>query len=167
MNHWKTLITKVPIDYDYIFTYGLSNNKKSVDLLRAISERYHLPIIGIPMGKRVPKGFNTKKDIKNAGPMDFLSYLHGAKVVVTGSFHGLAFSINFNKTFYVVKHDTRNSRMGSLLEILDLTERQECTPNTVKLLQEKDLYIDYKEINSKLSDERIKSQDYLKTALFQ
>ena len=87
-------------------------------------------------------------------------------MVVTGSFHGLAFSINFNKTFYVVKHDTRNSRMDSLLKILNLMERQEYTPDKVSRLQEDELYIDYKEINSTLINERIKSLSYLKTALF-
>ncbi len=167
INHWKTLITDIPIDYDYIFTYGLNKNKQSAELLKAVSERYNLPIVGIPMGKRVPKEFNTKINIKNAGPIDFLSYLHGAKVVVTGSFHGLAFSVNFNKTFYLAKHDTRNSRMDSLLEILSLTERQEYTPKRVHLLKEKDLYINYENINSKLAEERIKSQNYLKKALFQ
>ncbi len=167
LDHWKRLITRIPIDYDYVFTYGLSKNEKSIEFLRAVSERYNLPVIGIPMGERVPKEFDTEKDIKDAGPDEFLSYLHGATVVVTGSFHGLAFSINFNKTFYVIKHDSRNSRMDSLLKILGLTERQEYTPDDVKNLKGEDLYIDFRGVNCKLSEERIKSQKYLTTALFQ
>ena len=72
VNQWRNFITEVPIGHDYIFTYGLSNNKKCIEFLRAVSKRYNLPIIGIPMGERVPKAFDTENDIINAGPEDFL-----------------------------------------------------------------------------------------------
>lgn len=54
----------------------------------------------------------------------WLSYFRDAAFVITDSFHGTAFSINFNKDFYVFGNAERgNSRFDSLLGQLGLESR--------------------------------------------
>lgn len=54
----------------------------------------------------------------------WLSYFRDAAYVITDSFHGTAFAINFNKDFYVFGNAKRgNSRFDSLLEALGLEDR--------------------------------------------
>lgn len=54
----------------------------------------------------------------------WLSYFRDAAFVITDSFHGTAFAINFNKDFYVFGNaDRGNSRFDSLLDSLNLKNR--------------------------------------------
>lgn len=54
----------------------------------------------------------------------WLSYFRDAAFVITDSFHGTAFAINFNKDFYVFGNaDRGNSRFDSLLGVLGLESR--------------------------------------------
>lgn len=61
----------------------------------------------------------------NLSPYDFLNLVENAGFVVTTSFHGTAFAINFRKPFYSVVHpDTgRDDRMASLLRRVGLGHR--------------------------------------------
>ena len=55
----------------------------------------------------------------------WLAMFRDAEYIVTDSFHGTAFSIIFNKQFYVLANDKRgNSRFDSLLSLMNLTSRQ-------------------------------------------
>ena len=63
-----------------------------------------------------------------AGPAEFISCYAGAKFVVTNSFHGTAFAINFNIPFYVAPLPVSmagevNSRLIEILEWYGLSER--------------------------------------------
>ena len=61
--------------------------------------------------------------IKNAGPCEFLQLIHDASFVITSSFHGVAFSVNFSKQFIaVVKNSNHDSRLVNFLEILHLQD---------------------------------------------
>lgn len=54
----------------------------------------------------------------------WLSYFRDAAYVITDSFHGTAFAVNFNKDFYVFGNASRgNSRFESLLSAFQLQER--------------------------------------------
>lgn len=60
----------------------------------------------------------------NATPYDFVNLVKNAQEVVTNSFHGLSFSIIYNKPVHQFKKNgTENSRMVDLLNELDLSER--------------------------------------------
>lgn len=84
----------------YILTYYMIETP----VLRAITKRLHqqtgLPVVNIKPSKRqmlMREGTNMMW----AGPEEFLRCYAGAKYVVTNSFHGTAFAINFGIPFYV------------------------------------------------------------------
>ena len=60
-------------------------------------------------------------------PADWLSLYANAKAVITDSFHGTAFALQFEKPFISVslpgKHRDRNVRMSDLLQTVGLSER--------------------------------------------
>lgn len=69
-----------------------------------------------------------EKELYNIGPIEFLSYIHGANCILTDSFHALAFSLKFHREFYVFKRKEKNqmdmfSRLDCLLKDLDLANR--------------------------------------------
>lgn len=54
----------------------------------------------------------------------WLKYIYNADFVVTDSFHGVAFSINFNKQFVAINNIERGStRFVNLLTLLNIKDR--------------------------------------------
>ncbi len=106
---------------------------------------------------------DINKNNVNCGPIEFLKYMLNAKCILTDSFHGLAFSINFNKDFYAFDRkyvtDNQSTRLRSLLAKLQLDDRFiENEHFTYKS-------IDYKNANKLLIKERDKSISFLKNSL--
>lgn len=86
--------------------------------------------MGLPVLRVCKRAFNVRKDvgvrnILDAGPAEFLHLVAHAAFVVTNSFHGTAFSVNFNVPFLTVVSSRKknNARMKSLLDAVGLGGR--------------------------------------------
>ena len=95
------------------------------------------------------------KLIGGVSPQEFLYLFMNAEYVVTNSFHGTAFAVNFNKNFYSILPSKRTSRITSLLTNLGLEDRI-----VRDVLQDVDL-ITYEKVNEKLDALRKESKKYL------
>lgn len=101
---------------------------------------------------------------KCVGPTEFLGLFKNARYVVTNSFHGTAFSINFNKDFFMEllpEEQKVNSRLTNILNVFNLRSRQ--------IVDGENAYIDqpvnYEEVNKILKQEREKSLNCLQDIL--
>ena len=125
-------------------------NQKAKNLIEYLSKKYNLNVYFIN------KDFDDYHIIYG-GPIEFLNYIKNAKFVVTDSFHGVAFSINFNKQFYVFERnyitESQSTRILSLLKKIKLE-------NVYESDKEIDNY-NYDKINQIMSVEREKSLNYL------
>src|SRR5690606_13016353 len=103
--------------------------------------------------------------IYDAGPKEFIELFAGASFVVTNSFHGTAFSVNFNIPFYSTPRlgKRTNSRFKSLLSLLGIEDRIVYDGTEFEKLQ-KIKNVDFEKVNNELIKERNKSIDYLLTA---
>lgn len=93
----------------YILIYQLSDSDAIVNLACRISSERNIPIFRI-----CKRAFNVRKDrginnILDAGPSEFLSLFYNAEYIITNSFHGTAFSVNFNKPFFTVVSSTKRT----------------------------------------------------------
>ena len=150
----------------YLIVYMLGQNESYWRKVYDIANKLHLDAQIIPVYK---KDYERKGCITYPiGPAEFLSLIKNAAYVCTDSFHGMAFSVNFNKQFTVFerfkKRDSfnQNSRIYNLADKFDLNNRIYHRSSDTKMIYAE---IDYKRINEirkKLADE---SLDYLKTAL--
>lgn len=94
----------------------------------------------------------------------WLAGFRDAQFVVTDSFHGMVFSIIFNKPFVAILNSERGaSRFISLLSIFHLENRLISTSK--ELLEEHFMPIDYTLINEILIDWKKQSIDYIKRYL--
>ena len=64
--------------------------------------------------------------ICDPGPAEWLYLVHNAAYVVTNSFHGTAFSVNYRKNFYVEFSSLTNSRLSNIVNLLGLEDRVMC-----------------------------------------
>ena len=134
----------------YILVYSLGISVPLKNVARKMSKILGLPIYNISV---IVKDFFGDKVIKNAGPKEWVELFHNAAFVVTDSFHGTAFSVNFNKPFYAFANNERASRIVDLLDTLGLQNRLNPTLEEVN----PDTEIDYVSVNKKLEVERKKS----------
>lgn len=144
----------------YIFFYQLSISKEAVEFTKRLSKYYGYDIIQVS-GRVEPLLFG-KQYFQTAGPLDFLSLINNAEIVVSTSFHGVAFSVLFEKQFFAMGMKKNSGRVENLLNELGIPERLSKADGTDFNLREE---IDYRNIRSKIIELRKKSQDYLFSAL--
>ncbi|HAS6085474.1 TPA: polysaccharide pyruvyl transferase family protein [Vibrio vulnificus] len=140
----------------YVFAYFLDEpSLKAREYLKSIKELYSIKVIAAPYN-HTDSFFD---DFVDAGPIEFLKLVYNAKYVVTDSFHGTAFSLNFNIPFSTFERNygktgNQSSRIISLLEKVGEIDRFE----TYKLDLEKDMS---NKVGNVLNIERDKSIQYL------
>lgn len=114
-------IEKPPEREGYILVYTTEKNQDLVDYVRALSEEKGLPIVELRAGAGITD--ETFEVDRTAGPAEFLGYIHKADYVVTNSFHAAAFSIIYEKPFFVFLHSNRGARLTNVLRVHGLENR--------------------------------------------
>lgn len=122
------------------------------------------------VGIQGAENFAPREILLRPLPNEFLTLFHEAKCVVTNSFHGIVFSIVFDKPFVFVKQKSgkwgdQNHRQNELLELFALNQRcvndHEIADSVVKLLTTS-LSDD---LRSKVKSLQKKSTDWLQNVL--
>ena len=149
-------IMDIPKEENFILVYLIHSDKKIIDYINCLSVQKNLKVYYISL-----ESINDNDFINiRITPQKFLGYFLKAKYVVTNSFHGLAFSINFNKQFFVdlsYKTANTNSRLENLLNLTKLKERLIDNIGT-----DYDKPINWDSVNKIIEKEREKSINYLK-----
>ena len=142
----------------YILIYEVLNSTHLLDEAIKLSKKTNLKIVCISNSNRRRKGVINKKGI---GPKEWLDLFSKASFVLTNSFHGLVFSLNFQKQFWVelldkTKHNT-NARMMEILSMVNLNQRI----LNVNLDHQFDNVIDYTKVSLLLNKYIEKSKKYI------
>lgn len=116
---WDKISIKPKEKKSYILAYQLVPSKHFIKTVNRISKEERLPIIYVsfPMG-----GYVKSKCKLHIGPKEWLGYIRNANIIVTDSFHGVMFSIIFEKQFYVILTQL-STRIENILEKLRLQNR--------------------------------------------
>ena len=163
---WENIASRFPFDEKepYLLTYSVEYGREDSYIkhyAKLIANQlglklYHITYNGCPKDNYYDKVF------RYATPDQFLNLMLHASFVVVSSFHGTAFSINFNKPFITVSPKNFNSRVQSLLKITGLESRV-VTDDSRSLDSFGD--IAYKDVNEKLEVERKRSIQLLNEML--
>lgn len=151
----------------YVVVYSMSRSKNVLRVANTIAKELgSLPVINIKIGL-APSHIENITDLYNVSPKQWLWLMMNAEYVVTDSFHGTAFSINFNKSFTTIQNPMSelNSRVNTILEITNLKNRLYVNDKTGKLPEQ--LRIDYTPVNNIISAWRQKSLEFLIKSLNQ
>lgn len=158
MREWHDNLKIGETGKKYILTYFLDNDEELKKIANAISKKTGLPIYNITTST---KSFFGDKVIKNAGPKEWVEYFYNAEFIVTSSFHGTAFAINFEKQFYTYAKNNRASRIIDLLKTLNIEERRISNADEIDLNKR----INYREVNETLTEERNKSFEFIESII--
>lgn len=97
---------------------------------------------------------------------EWIKAFHRADFIVTDSFHGMVFSIIFNKQFVAISNSTRgSSRFESLLKELGIISRLISSNADFDISALVNQKIDYDSVNSRLATWRKRSEKFLRDAV--
>lgn len=149
----------------YIFYYslaGISTVKKHLDWIDGININNYKVIINTPYAWFPDHG--THKSIVAIGPIEFLRILNNAECIITDSYHGTLFSVNFEKNFLTLcKSDAKSDyRKNDILGKLGLANHM---VNEFTNGFDTSVAINNGEYCDHLNELRNRSIEYLKNAL--
>jgi hypothetical protein len=86
---------------NYILIYTLTKDTFTKEIINKITEILNMEVIAIDQDPFLGYKVNERKN--NIGPIEYLELFANASFVITNSFHGTAFSINFNIPFISIR----------------------------------------------------------------
>ena len=148
-----------------LFNYILDPDKDKSSFIKRVADEKQLTAFQV-----LPKcqaENRTKKDVKNniedcvfPGVTAWLQAFNDAEMTIVDSFHGMVFSIIFNKPFWVIGNERRGmSRFTSLLRVLHLEDRLLDSARLDEVDLEKP--IDWEEVNAILGKMRWECKELL------
>lgn len=148
----------------YILCYFVSDPGEAAPYALALSQRTGWPIVQLAGARRKIDG--ASEIVFDAGPREFLGLFQHASAVVTNSFHGAAFSLQFKKDFFTSmspkeRSEPTFSRIYSLLSRLGCADRIIGLDTTAPV----DAPMDYDLVYEKLEAARAGDLAYLKAAV--
>lgn len=154
-NNQKSLCNR-----QYVYLYLLGINEKAIkEANRIAKENSYDILLDLSDGFELSRFITVPAESAiSAGPCEFIYNIRNASIVITDSFHATAFSLLFNKTFYVFKRGTISVRMRDLVEKFGLLHLM--CDDTIK-----DAEINWDLVNEQIEKERKKGIDYLLNAL--
>lgn len=139
-----------------LLTYVLDEEDEKKEIINFVKENLKINKI------HHLKGFNTSKTTYSVP--EWLASFANADFVVTDSFHGMVFSIIFEKDFMVIGNEDRGlDRFISLLSLLGLEDR--LVLNKSQINKENLEKIDFLKVKEILDEERKISVEFLERAL--
>lgn len=165
-NDWKKYmnldVNKTISKKPYILVYIIALTPTIMNFTKKLAKETGYEVIYINHSYKRVFGF---KNIFSVTPEEFLTYINNAEIVVTSSFHGVAFSINFEKQFFYELSNSSvnyNSRLENLISIAGLNEREIKKENNN---YKNSIKIDYEIVKPKIEKEKVKSIQFIKEVL--
>ena len=166
-NQWGQIVSKTPRQFaePYILIYLMAQsdeiNAQIFSVAQRLQEKYHYSIVVI--GGSLHKKKNNIHYVNAKSPYEFVALFRDASYVVTNSFHGTAFSVNFRKNFYsYVKPNLEIvGRVESLLTPIGLRDRIFSYAKDVKEISD----VSYSEKEDAIAKEIEESYAYLRKVL--
>lgn len=154
-----------PVSSGNLFTYILDESEEKTNIIANVAKSLDLVPFRVMPKYKLNK--NTIKQIDECVYPPVTQWLRAfmdAEFVVCDSFHGVVFSIIFNKPFIVIGNKKRGlARFKSLLETFELSGRITADVDNVSSLA--NIPINWEKVNKLLAEQRTISFEYLKSNL--
>lgn len=162
----KASNVKLPKQYIlcYMLSYTFEVDKPMGQLLQLVQDKCKMPVIAL---NKIPNSFhgdivNLPKSY-NRGIEEFLYLIKESSIIVSSSFHGTAFALNFGKPLVAMGARNEDDRVLSLLSNMNMTRHFVYSDNISSANIE--VYYDESKEQSILHSLRTDSLSFLKDSL--
>jgi exopolysaccharide biosynthesis predicted pyruvyltransferase EpsI len=142
----------------YLLLYTRRYNKNMEDYARRIAKERGLKVVEISL-RATNKDFGHEMRY-DAGVEEFLSLVKGAEIVITNSFHGLIFTVQFRRPFIVFMREQASLKIQELLDLFGINDRLFVTG-----AEPEPQVIDYDAVHHRIDIARESSFSFLKKEL--
>lgn len=157
---YDTIAEERVIEEKYILLYARRYNQKMFDFADCIAKEKGYKIVDISLRAETLR--NTHEPWYKAGVEEFLSLVKYAEFVITNSFHGLIFAVQYCRPFVVFSREQADSKIGELLDLFGLKKHI--------FIDENENYsrdINYNLVHNRIEKARIESISFLERSLEQ
>jgi len=117
-------MAELPEEENYVLTYKVRENLNFDSEAEKLGEKLQKKVIQIVYVKSLRKIFYKGQTmIEGISPEQFVGYFAKADYIMTTSFHATAFSIIFDKPFFVLNIEKASERITDLLSELQINDR--------------------------------------------
>ena len=150
---WKKLASKPVINEPYILCYFADRERKIFKDAIRYGKKHNIPVYVITYSGPV----EGTKSVSPVSVYEFLSLILNADTVFSASYHGMLFSMYFNKNFYYYNRGWK-ARMESIARLTNVENREHYTG-------ENEEPINYDYVNAQLNKFREESVEKLRNYL--
>ena len=141
----------------YLLLYTRRYDPRMEAFAEKIAQEQGLQVVEISL--RFTNGSKNHSMRYDAGVEEFLSLVRYSSYVVTNSFHGLIFAVQYRRPVTVFTREQADEKINELLELLDI-QGIKCDG-----CHELNYEIDYEHVHSILAEEIDRSMNFLQTEL--
>lgn len=107
----------------YVLDYAFNPKPYIYDVVKFFQRNlgYRIYVLSGVIPKEYRSSLNIK-DVVDSSIFEFVDYFNNADLVITSSFHGTAFALNFGKPLISIVPDGGDDRQSSLLNVLGLSK---------------------------------------------
>lgn len=149
-----------PVEEDYILVYGQDFTSEFIENLVKYSKSVNKKLIALDCNNDHYDWCDKMIGQMDLSPFQWIGYFKYATAVATSTFHGITFSLIFNKNFAFCKTDFIMSKIDDFLRDLKLFDLFNENSNNVCAMLDFDF--NYSFINEIISDKRKDSLDFLR-----
>lgn len=155
---YDTLAVERIVDEKYLLLYVRRYNKEMEKFAEDLARQKGLKIVEISL--RATNAEKGHQMFYEAGVEEYLSLVKYADVVVSNSFHGLIFAVQYCRPIYIFSREQADSKVGEVLEVFGLEDRL-MVSGTEQVSEE----IDYEKVHNNIEPYRRRAFQYLESAL--
>lgn len=157
---YDTIIADKLVNEKYLLLYVRRYNPQMEAYAEQLASKHGWKIVEISL-----RATNADKEnrimLYEAGVEEFLSLVKHAEFVVTNSYHGMIFAVQYRRYFNVFSREQCDTKIIELLELLGLSDRLiKCTNEA-----DNDTVIDYDSVYKRLESARKQSLEFLSLEL--
>lgn len=154
---YDAIVAERQYDVPYLLYYARRYDPKMEFYAERVAKEKGLRIVDISLrATNAEKGHLMRYD---AGVEEFLSLVKYSSFVVTNSFHGLIFAVQYRRPMVVFTREQADSKIGELLDLMNLRKSQFTTG------LEEYCGIDYNAVHANIASARSNSVGVLKKEL--
>lgn len=118
---YESIITPAPYTDSYLLLYSRRKNEEMMDFAERKAKEQNLRIVEISLNAQ-----NADKHIMryDAGIEEFLGLVKNASMVVTNSFHGMIFAVQFRRPFYIFSRKLCDTKITEVLNLFGIEDRK-------------------------------------------
>ena len=151
-----------PKEKDYILVYGQDFTQEFIDNLVKYAKKKKKLVIALDCNQDHYEWCDKMISQSELSPFQWIGYFKYATEVATSTFHGITFSLIFNKKFAFCKTEFIMAKVDKFLKEIDLYNLfDECTNDVSKMLE---YDFKYDEINKIIKQKRETSIQFLRKA---